>query len=63
MRLQFLGACGTVTGSKYLIEINQLKVLIDCGIYQGAEVTENSRKLNTDFLDFWNTNTNHNQIW
>lgn len=51
MRLQFLGACGTVTGSKYLIEINQLKVLIDCGIYQGAEVTENSRKLNTDFLD------------
>lgn len=35
MELIFLGAVGTVTGSKYLLQINEKKVLIDCGLYQG----------------------------
>ncbi len=30
-----MGAVGTVTGSKYLLKINQKKILIDCGLYQG----------------------------
>lgn len=35
MQLTFLGATGTVTGSKYLIETDTKKVLIDCGLFQG----------------------------
>lgn len=34
--LSFLGACGTVTGSKFLIESGSRRVLVDCGIFQGS---------------------------
>ncbi|CAN5258223.1 MBL fold metallo-hydrolase [soil metagenome] len=33
--LTFLGAVGTVTGSKFLVEHGGRRVLVDCGIYQG----------------------------
>ena len=35
LRLSFLGGVGTVTGSKYLVEHENHKVLIDCGLFQG----------------------------
>ena len=35
MRLTFLGATGTVTGSKYLLNAGGRKILIDCGLFQG----------------------------
>ena len=37
MKLTFLGATGTVTGSKYLIEDSNLRVLVDCGLFQGQK--------------------------
>ena len=35
--LQFLGAAGTVTGSKYLLEHDRRRVLVDCGLFQGIK--------------------------
>ncbi|WP_405067577.1 MBL fold metallo-hydrolase [Kribbella sp. NBC_01510] len=33
--LTFLGAAGTVTGSKFLVEQDEQRILIDCGLFQG----------------------------
>ncbi len=35
MKLTFLGATGTVTGSKYLLASGTKKILVDCGLFQG----------------------------
>jgi metallo-beta-lactamase family protein len=44
-KLTFLGAAGTVTGSKYLIEAADKRLLIDCGIFQGTpELTDRNYK-------------------
>ena len=37
MKLTFLGAAGTVTGSKYLLETDEEKIMIDCGMFQGLK--------------------------
>src|SRR5262249_61444597 len=33
--IQFLGAAQTVTGSKYVLDINGFRVMVDCGLFQG----------------------------
>ena len=45
--VHFLGAAGTVTGSKYLIEAPQKKFLVDCGLFQGLKEL---RLLNWEYL-------------
>lgn len=35
--LSFLGGTGTVTGSKYLLTAGGVKVLVDCGLFQGLK--------------------------
>ncbi|MDJ0853117.1 MAG: MBL fold metallo-hydrolase [Myxococcota bacterium] len=37
MKLEFLGAAGTVTGSKFLVSAGDTRVLVDCGLYQGLK--------------------------
>ena len=35
LKLLFLGGAGTVTGSKYLVENDGRRLLVDCGLFQG----------------------------
>lgn len=35
-RITFYGGVGSVTGSKYLLESNGRRVLVDCGLFQGG---------------------------
>ena len=45
MKITFLGATKTVTGSNILIETKETKFLLDCGLYQGQQ---KEIMLNTD---------------
>jgi metallo-beta-lactamase family protein len=50
MKLSFLGAAQTVTGSQYLINLNGHSLLLECGLYQGkrAEAYERNRNFTFD---------------
>lgn len=47
IKIHFLGASGTVTGSKYLVDTGDRKIMIDCGLFQGLK---NLRLLNWEYL-------------
>jgi metallo-beta-lactamase family protein len=36
LALTFLGACGTVTGSRFRLEADGRRILVDCGLFQGG---------------------------
>ena len=40
MKITFLGATKTVTGSNYLVEAAGKKFLVDCGMWQGRDELE-----------------------
>lgn len=37
VKLHFFGAAGCVTGSCFLLETDQARVLVDCGLFQGPK--------------------------
>ncbi len=47
--LQFLGAAREVTGSCYLLEAGERRILLDCGMHQGGNDID---RLETDIFDF-----------
>lgn len=47
IKIHFLGASETVTGSKYVIDTGDRKIMIDCGLFQGLKKL---RLLNWDYL-------------
>jgi len=49
MKLTIQGAAQTVTGSKYLIEINHQRLLLECGLFQGPRQKTYDYNLNFDF--------------
>ena len=49
MDIQFLGATGTVTGSKYLVTAQGCRILVDCGLFQGYKAL---RRQNWEALPF-----------
>ena len=48
MKLKFLGGARTVTGSCFYMECNNLKFLVECGMYQG----EDAEEINKAAFDF-----------
>jgi metallo-beta-lactamase family protein len=53
MKIQFLGAAQTVTGSMHLLSVNGSQILLDCGLFQGkrGEAFERNRKFPFDASD------------
>lgn len=44
IKVTFYGGAGSVTGSNYLIETDKMKMLVDCGLFQGTRVSEERNK-------------------
>ena len=49
MRIQFLGAVRTVTGSMHLLTVNGSRILLDCGLFQGRRQESFERNRNLPF--------------
>jgi metallo-beta-lactamase family protein len=49
MKLQFMGAVRTVTGSMHLLTVNGARILLECGLYQGRRKEAFRRNRNLPF--------------
>jgi metallo-beta-lactamase family protein len=56
MKLHFHGGARIVTGTNYLLEVGNTKILIDCGMFQGAQHVEDKNyedfPFNPEEIDF-----------
>src|SRR5581483_6409854 len=50
MKIHFVGAARTVTGSLHVIEVNGKRVVLDCGLYQGRREEAHERNKNVSPL-------------
>ncbi|MBN1412846.1 MAG: MBL fold metallo-hydrolase [Spirochaetales bacterium] len=48
MKIKFCGGVRTVTGSQHLLEVNGIKILLDCGMFQGKR--QESYERNKNFI-------------
>lgn len=57
MKIKFMGAARTVTGSCYILELNGLRFAVDCGMHQGnAEIEKRNRDVDiyqADTIEFF----------
>ena len=49
MEIHFLGGATTVTGSQYLLQTGQARILIDCGMFQGSPNESIRNRIPFDF--------------
>ena len=49
MKVKFCGATRTTTGSMFLLKVNNQKILLECGLYQGKRSESNDRNKNFPF--------------
>ena len=49
MKITFLGATNTVTGSNFLVEAAEKKFIVDCGLYQGGSDLEEQNDYEFEF--------------
>ena len=47
MKIQFIGGARTVTGSQHLLFVNEKKILLECGLFQGKR--KNTYEKNKNF--------------
>src|SRR3989344_5785842 len=40
MKITFYGGAGDVTGANYLLEVGDVRLLVDCGLHQGSKYAE-----------------------
>ena len=51
MKIQFVGAARTVTGSMHLIKLKHTNILLDCGMFQGKRKESFEMNKRLDFID------------
>lgn len=49
IRIYFAGGAGTATGSNFILQVGKLNMMIDCGLFQGEKMAEDSNRENFSY--------------